>query len=119
MQVPAPPTPPAFPDLAPLAPGGEFAWIASLPPPAIVLLAGGTLAVIAIVLTPLVRALARRIEGGGGRARQEELEALRERVAVLEEGHVRLAELEERIDFSERMLARQGQAQQLPGVDRG
>jgi len=114
MQVPAPPTPPAPPELAPLAPGGDLAWIATLPPGVVVLLVGGTLAVAAIVLWPLVRALARRIEGGGGRARQEELEALRDRVTALEEGHGRLAELEERIDFAERMMARQDAAR-LPG----
>ena len=38
-----------------------------------------------------------------------ELEELRDRVARLEECELRLAELEERLDFAERMLA-QGQA---------
>ena len=42
-------------------------------------------------------------------AEGHELDELRERVARLEECELRLAELEERLDFAERMLA-QGQA---------
>ncbi|MDZ4675320.1 MAG: hypothetical protein SGI84_12760, partial [Gemmatimonadota bacterium] len=55
----------------------------------------------------LTRAIARRIEGGGGKAvkaLQEEVTALHERLAEVESGHHRLAELEERVDFSERLL---------------
>jgi hypothetical protein len=39
----------------------------------------------------------------------EELRSLEERVALLEEQAGRMQELEERLDFAERMLAKQGQ----------
>ena len=39
----------------------------------------------------------------------DEVRHLEERVAMLEEQSVRLQELEERLDFAERMLAKQGQ----------
>jgi hypothetical protein len=39
----------------------------------------------------------------------DEVRHLEERVAVLEEQSVRLQEIEERLDFAERMLAKQGQ----------
>jgi len=55
--------------------------------------------VVGVVLYPLVRAFARRLEGRGGAGDQAQLEA---RVIDLEH---RLADAEERIDFNERMLA--------------
>jgi len=45
-------------------------------------------------------------------------EALLDRVARLEEVEGRLAELEERVDFTERMLARPEVKAVLPGVER-
>ena len=56
------------------------------------------------LLAPLVKAWARRIEGGAGGA---EVEELRARVQELEAREMRLVELEERLDFTERLLARQ------------
>lgn len=48
-----------------------------------------------------------------------ELDDLRERVARLEECELRVAELEERLDFAERMLAQgQPQAALPPGEER-
>lgn len=58
---------------------------------------------------------ARKDATGGDRA---ELEALQERVAELEAGQHRMAELEERVDFAERLLARQRDQAQLPGGSR-
>ncbi len=59
---------------------------------------------------PLGRALARAIElgAGGGRSPDDEarLAHLEQRMAELEAGQTRLAELEERVDFAERLLAR-------------
>lgn len=68
----------------------------------IMMAAGGGYAIIA-----LVPALVRRVERRGGVAPaefEEELARLRERVHELEGAEERLAELEERLDFAERML---------------
>jgi Tfp pilus assembly protein PilO len=46
---------------------------------------------------------------------KEELEQLRQRVAELEGVPERMSELEERVDFSERLLARQREPGQLGG----
>ena len=59
---------------------------------------------------PLGRALARAIElgAGGGRSPDDEARVaqLEQRIAELGAGQTRLAELEERVDFAERLLAR-------------
>jgi hypothetical protein len=67
------------------------------------------------VLLPIVRALARRIDGKGGPEVEvrDELERLRTRVGELEAQHGRLAELEERLDFAERLLV---QHRTAPGL---
>ena len=55
---------------------------------------------------PLVRAFARRLEAGGHRGELlAELEGLRSRVDQLEAGQAHVAELEDRLDFAERLLA--------------
>ncbi len=68
---------------------------------------------------PLGRALARAIElgAGGGRSPEDEVRVaqLEQRVAELEAGQARVAELEERMDFAERLLARPDAAVRLPG----
>jgi hypothetical protein len=68
---------------------------------------------------PLGRALARAIEVGAGGGRSPDDEArvaqLEQRVAELEVGQGRVAELEERLDFAERMLARSESMARLPG----
>lgn len=71
-----------------------------------------TLIALTIILWPVARALARRLEhkGVADAAHVEELEA---RVAELEERHLHVAELEERMEFAERVLARQGEAARL------
>lgn len=68
------------------------------------LMAGVTIAI--VLRGPVGRALARRIEGRYGpdesdAARVQELE---QRVMELEHGQTRFAELEERLDFAERLL---------------
>jgi hypothetical protein len=58
-----------------------------------------------IVLWPIVRALARRIEGkGGSEELRAEVDALHQRVADLEAVEQRMHELENRMEFSERLL---------------
>lgn len=93
-----------------LAPQSELPvpppWV-TLPPPVIALVSLGALAAAAIVFLPLMRAIARRIEGRSPAevAGRHELEELRDRVAALEQQQSQLHELEERLDFAERLLA--------------
>ena len=79
----------------------------------VLLIAAGLMA--AALLWPLIRAIARRIEAGGANAEmQAELESLRERVRMLEEMPPRMAELEERVDFTERIVAQGREPDRLP-----
>jgi hypothetical protein len=67
---------------------------------------------------PIGRALAARIEGrrAPDHETQMELEDLRARVAALEEGHAQLADLQERVEFAERLLAAERERRpELPG----
>ncbi len=82
---------------------------------AIILIFGGGTAFL-LAISPIGRAIAHRIRGGGGGGGGGEagpakmLEEFRDsQIAVLEELRYRLTELEERVDFSERMLAVQRQ----------
>ena len=73
---------------------------------AVALLLGVGLILTALVW-PLIKAIARRIEGGAATVEvQAELESLRERVRQLEEMPSRVLELEERLDFTERIVAK-------------
>jgi alkanesulfonate monooxygenase SsuD/methylene tetrahydromethanopterin reductase-like flavin-dependent oxidoreductase (luciferase family) len=88
------PTPPPAPDPVLIGGGGG--------PPEVVFIAATLIAgfiILGVVLYPLIRAFARRLEGRGAVGADP---ALLERVADLEH---RLADAEERIDFNERMLA--------------
>ena len=74
--------------------------------PAILVLGiGGTV----VLKGPLGRAIAKRIEGGA--APSAELESV---LHELDETRMRMAELEERMDFTERLLARDREAERLP-----
>ena len=78
--------------------------------------AGGTYAVIA-----LVSAWARRLERGGVPAAPEleaEVSRLQDRIHQLEGAEERLAELEERLDFAERMLTQARDARLVAGEER-
>lgn len=103
LQTPAPLPPPDIPPEV-------VAWLQRIPPELAVLIPLAAILVGGGLLFLVVRAVARRIEGGAGiRALREEVEVLRERVAELESAPLHLAELEERIEFNERMLVQQGQ----------
>lgn len=67
--------------------------------------------VVIIASWPLMRAFAKRIEGKGGAdpALRAEVEDLRHRLADVEATQPRIAELEDRLDFAERLLAHQQQ----------
>jgi hypothetical protein len=60
-----------------------------------------------IILWPLMRALGRRLEGkgGGDAALRAEVEQLQARLGEIDSLQHRVAELEERVDFTERLLA--------------
>ena len=106
VQVPAPPAPPGQ---QVSVTGSLEGWDAV----ALLLVLG---AIVVVVLWPLIRAWARRIEQGGVAAETEaELETLRERVRVLEEMQPRMMELEDRVEFAERVLVR---GQESPEPDR-
>lgn len=61
------------------------------------------------ILGPIARAFARRIEGKGvGAAMQDELHLLQDRVSDVDALRERVMELEERVDFTERLLAQPG-----------
>jgi len=98
LQTPAPPPP--------LPP--TFVVSDQLPPQIILLIVLAALAAVTIVFLPLMKALAGRIAGGGGvevRQLREELDEMRQHIAALEEGRAQVLELEERVDFAERLLA--------------
>jgi hypothetical protein len=98
---PTPPTPPGpefDPNLLFLSNGG---------PPIVLLIVIAALTATVIILWPIMRAFARRLEGkgGGDPALRSEVEQLHARVSELDALHHRVGDLEERVDFTERLLA--------------
>ena len=74
-----------------------------------------------IILWPVMRAFGRRLEGKGhaDAALRAEVEQLQQRLGDVDHLHHRVTELEERIDFAERMLARPSSSPAaLPGEPR-
>jgi hypothetical protein len=65
--------------------------------------------VIVKVLGPIAVAIGHRIRGGRDSAPDQRL------AVEVDELRTRLAEVEERLDFAERLLARGAQADQIPG----
>ncbi|MGE5926555.1 MAG: hypothetical protein ACM357_04325 [Gemmatimonadota bacterium] len=105
LQVPAPLPPPPPTVIV----GGEDAMSA----PVFILALLAILATAIIIFLPLMKAWARRIESRGldaGEVRAE-LDDLRMRMQELESERTRVVELEERIDFAERLLT-QGRERQ-------
>lgn len=106
LQTPVPDLPP-FPTQPP--------W-ETLPAPVFLIIVVVVVGASAWVLGPLFRAIARRIEGRSrlDPAIHEELEQLRARAAEVDGLNQRVAELEERVDFTERMLAQRSAPERLP-----
>jgi len=77
----------------------------------IVLVFGGGIA-IALAFSPIGRALGERIRGGSPRERVD-VAQLGEVVAELQEVRRELSELSERMDFTERLLAKQREVERL------
>ena len=85
-------------------------------PPAVFVLAFLALIAGVVAITwPIVRALSRRIEGKAkpDPALLEELDHLRNRINDVEAMQLRMAELEERVDFTERLLAQKREPREL------
>lgn len=102
--IPTPPTPPLPPEVVVTTGGVPESVVAAVTVIVALVVAG-------VILLPLVRAWARKIEGRTTDAGLlNEVGQLRARVAELEDLHNRVGELEERVDFSERLLS-QGAAQ--------
>jgi hypothetical protein len=89
-------------------------WVV-LHPAVTVLIALAVIAGFVAVFYPLMRAFGRRIEGKikPDPALLEELDQLRLRVGDLEAQQIRMAELEERVDFTERLLAQKNEPRGL------
>ncbi|HEY7636647.1 MAG TPA: hypothetical protein VH763_13930 [Gemmatimonadales bacterium] len=83
--------------------------------PAIVMIVIASLLACTIILWPIVRAYARRIEGKGGTdpALRADVEQLHQRLGEVEVLQARVAELEDRLDFAERLLAQPRESDQL------
>jgi hypothetical protein len=75
--------------------------------PAFVMIVFAGLLATTIILWPIVRAFARRIEGKGGAdpGLRADVEHLQQRLGDVEVLQARVGELEERLDFAERLLA--------------
>ena len=113
VQVPEPPQLPPMPQF----PHTPAPWEV-MPAPVIMLITLGFLAACTVVLWPLMRALGRRIEGKGSAdpALRQEVEDQRARLAEVDQLQHRVMELEERVDFTERLLAQQREPERLrPG----
>jgi hypothetical protein len=83
--------------------------------PAVVMIVIASLLATTIILWPIVRAFARRIEGKGGSdpALRADVEHLQQRLGEVEVLQARVAELEERLDFAERLLSQSREPDQL------
>ena len=73
-------------------------------------------AVAGALLFPIARAYARRMEGRGSAQLQEELGDISAQLEELHRGQERIAELEARLDFAERLLAQQREPARLPAA---
>jgi hypothetical protein len=100
---PVPPVPPQQPP--PFDP--NLIFLNDGGPPVVLLIVIAALAATVIILWPIMRAFGRRLEGkgGGDAVLRAELDQLHARVNEVDLLHSRLAELEERLDFAERLLA--------------
>ena len=90
-------------------------WI-TLPPAVTALISLAFFAACAFVLYPLMRAIGRRIEGrsvGTDPTLRAEVEQLHSRLAEVDALQHRVMELEERVDFAERLLSQRREPERL------
>jgi Tfp pilus assembly protein PilO len=101
---PTPPSHPFDPNLIFLTGG----------PPLVIMIVLAALTATTIILWPIVRAFARRLEGkAGDSGLKAEVEHLQARLGEIEGLQSRIAELEERVDFTERLLAQSREPDRL------
>lgn len=113
-----PPAPPVPPTAQVIVQGPTPPPWVTLPPGITLVIVLGFFAACAVVLRPLMAALGRRLEGRreADPAVREELNHLRARLEELEATQHRVLELEERVDFAERLLtAQRRESERLPG----
>ncbi len=71
-----------------------------------------------VLLFPLIRALAERIRGRGESGMRDELQSMRDElrreIDELRQSGDHVGELSERVDFLERLIAKQREAERLP-----
>jgi hypothetical protein len=101
-----PPTPPT-PPMPPFDP--NLMWLNDNGPAAIVMIVALSLLAATVILWPIMRALGRRLEsrsGGQDSALRAEVDNLQRRMGEVDTLQMRVNELEERLDFAERLLTR-------------
>jgi hypothetical protein len=90
-----------------------------MPPEGVVLMGLAIVLVSGVLLLPLVRSLAERIRGRSDGPMREELQTLRDDVLQeLQQVRHDVAELGERVDFAERLIAKQRDPERLARGDR-
>jgi Tfp pilus assembly protein PilO len=109
LQGPVPPTPPQVPfdrNLIFMNHGG---------PPIVLLIVIAALTATVIILWPIMRAFGRRLEGRGAAdpALRADVEQVHARLAEMDTLQARISELEERVDFTERVLAQNREPDRL------
>lgn len=116
IQVPAPPVPPSpqfDPNLFIMSDGG---------PPIVLLIVITALTAMVVILWPIMRAFGRRLEGRGNTdpALKADMEHLQARLGEVDSLQARVLELEERVDFTERVLSQSHDAPRgmIRGEDR-
>lgn len=118
-QIPDVPAPPVPPVVISQGPGNDpSTW----PPQVFVMVILAGLVFTGVMLWPIIRALSRRLEGARNTKLQAELDDIRARLEALEQRAVtsgefdqaqhRLYDIEERLDFAERMLTRPDMSKQ-------
>ena len=116
IQTPVPPLPP-------VPPGAQFDpnlfFMSDGGPPVILLIVIAALTATVLILWPIMRAFGRRLEGRGSPdpAIKADIDHLHARLGEVDSLQSRVLELEERVDFTERLLAQTHDAQK--GITRG
>ncbi|MBA3443376.1 MAG: hypothetical protein H0T58_00740 [Gemmatimonadales bacterium] len=97
------PTPPIGPQFDP-----NLIWLNDGGPPVVLLIVIAALTATVIILWPIMRAFGRRLEGRGtpDPVLKADVEHLHARLGEVDSLQARVLELEERVDFAERLLSR-------------